>query len=430
MELRVDQDTVVIDKVVSSIVISEEESKELVSVVGARGKRNNNGTMVVLRTEEMGMEGTLFIVETVASIGIRVVATWNPQTTFSKQNTLLAVGKDGEFIRDSYYLAERPFKKLVEKMPPGLAEKIRSKQVLWNRLDLATYTPELGGVNLMGWLARAYEPIFRRAQDDKTLGAAICLNTEFTKYSRGDGSITGLRWIKVAGSHKVYTLTMYRKDVSANKRLAGLEGASREVSSYEMLVARKNVAGLSKVGDRVRVELQLYPDTFFRGKAAASRKILGVGKEGAERLREAQIVEKITPEVAKALFRLVVEDLGIRLVLRAPSKKYLVSRMLGLGKREDLVAKWGDGEKVSKKNSNNAKWGSFVRANLGFNPCEVNLELFVWIRRALEESMLAYEDNLKEDWNTVGLAKARKLFLERRQEIRSIGWLKTFLFRE
>lgn len=314
-----------------------------------------------------------------------------------------------------------------------LAERLSIEEILlkrdlrWNRLDLATYTPDLGEVDLMAWLVKAFEPVFQRKEDTKTKSAALSVGTKFTKFEY-EGVTSGVRWVRSSGDHSLFSLTVYDKKSAVKKREA-VYNTFTNMGEHEKKVAVNNAKLIDRVGNRLRVEVQVYPEAFFRGKAGKMREAVGMDTLDQKEVRKAEFLDKIDEDAAKCIMRNVVSSVGLRLAIRAWNQRTLENKVREV-KDSVFVDRWLAGRKLSRKSRAVSEWDKLVESRLGFSPCDVPVETFVWIRRSLELFFIPEAEILRSDWNTVGLARARKEFLAQRARIRSVGWLKTFLFKE
>lgn len=152
----------------------------------------------------------------------------------------------------------------------SIEEILLKRDIRWNRLDLATYTPDIGEVDLMAWLVKAFEPVFQRKEDTKTKSAALSVGTKFTKFEY-EGTTSGVRWVRSSGDHSLFSLTVYDKKSAVKKREA-MSHTFTNMGEHEKKVAVNNAKLIDRVGNRLRIEVQVYPEAFFRGKASKTEK--------------------------------------------------------------------------------------------------------------------------------------------------------------
>lgn len=234
---------------------------------------------------------------------------------------------------------------------------------------------------------------------EKALGVAQEIGFIFKDFVSTDGTPCGIRMEKMSGNFNTFTLAMYRKDLEVKDR----EKRGQKVSKQEKEVNLEELASV------LRVEGQIYPKTFYRGKCARFRKIMlgeggGKGKQ-QDYWHSVKFLEDSATDVEKLRQCLgeMSSQLGLHLIFSAWPYKSVESAVLSLAvtpRQVDAAEKWiEDNEsKLTTKGLSGraqidiAEFANRVYEELGIDMYSISLMTFGWIRNALLYSQLTTQE--------------------------------------
>lgn len=333
--------------------------------------------------------------------GWKVEAAYCQQKWLSGQNIYPVVSKSGNLATGAAYSVKFPFLELASKMEQGACRKFiidNQDKICWSRLDCSTYTK---GIFNTGLILRYFTGICGRVErsSEKALGVAQEIGFVFKDFVSTDGTPCGIRMEKMSGNFNTFTLSMYRKDLEVKDR----EKRGQKVSKQEKEVNLEELASV------LRVEGQIYPKTFYRGKCARFRKIMlgeggGKGKQ-QDYWHSVKFLEDSATDVEKLRQCLgeMSSQLGLHLIFSAWPYKSVESAVLSLAvtpRQVDAAEKWiEDNEsKLTTKGLSGraqidiAEFANRVYEELGIDMYSISLMTFGWIRNALLYSQLTTQE--------------------------------------
>lgn len=404
-----------------------------------------------------------------------LAASWNPQTWFSGQNVVPGVcSRSGGMLMGLADIVEYPFRKLMELCGRKVASVINN--VNYGRLDFTTYTSKLeSSEEILKFFTSACGMQYFSGHENKFVGIAHMLGFGFSAYTAGElaakkglkttveDRLCGIVFKKYVGAakNKAFTLSIYDKTVEVEDKVAALKdpGKKPRILSRNEAMIRELEAELS---GRLRVEGQVYPDTFLRGLAARFRSFMmdnaekpeWMGEEGWERIKEGQkMKDKSGKVVADSYYRKsrflrdsrateatlgkiiqeMTRQLGLPVIFEAPSQKTFMRRVgeevekfIGeFGRESDvrgLMKEWAEGKDVSERALSTTcmpyKLRSWFMDSLGVDLFSCKDVLPKLIRSTLKLSTLTEDEFLQfiHDSNLVGM---NDLMIARAKELRN-----------
>lgn len=329
-------------------------------------------------------------------------ASWNPQTWFSGQNVVPGVcTKSGKMLMGLADIVEYPFRKLMEMCSRDVG--LVYGKVNYGRLDFTSYTSKIESTEeILKFFTSVCGMQYFSGPDNQFVGVAKMLGFGFDAYTVGElaakkGSrdkaesrLCGIVFKKYVGStrSKVFTLSIYDKVAEVEDKVAALRNPEKKPR-----VLGQNQAMVRELGDelvgRLRVEGQVYPDTFLRGLASRFRALMMQNADKPEwmddagwaRVKEGQKMKgkngKVVPDsyyrrsgflrdskATEATLRRILQEmtrqLGLPVIFEAPSVKSFRGRIeeetgnfVGeFGRKEDveaLMREWAEGKDISDR---------------------------------------------------------------------------------
>lgn len=378
----------VIDKTETSIFAADcsmSASKEIVRAVKKNLEKTKSEDRWILRNTD---NDSVIVYQTMLSDtgAIRLGASWNPQKWFSGQNVYPMVKKCGGLYQDPADTVEHPFKLLAATLggeeKKSILDIIEKEGVDWSRLDCATYTRKVPSVRE---ILQYFHGICgtRVAAKDDFMDVAEELGFEYKRYKDEETKeMCGIVFNKMSGGKTCFKVSMYRKGVEVRSRLGNED--------------------TSGVEDRLRVEAQLYPDTFFRGQYSAFKRLFkssGVKSSDHSYWRSSKFLRasKATVETFREMMSIMYYQLGLHLIFAAVRQSVVKDKVIGLASnpvQKEIAEKWISGELELKHIKDKQKRRvilSFYRKvedNLRFNPSIVSFATFAFIRHSLRSSMV------------------------------------------
>lgn len=256
----------------SCFQLTEARMREIKKALEKKDQASINGNQIILISKKKGK--IIFVWQESRSHGKNRIgvlsASWNPQTWFSGQNVLPTLRKNGSMLMELADVVEYPFKELFRVAEIENADV--SGNVYWSRLDFVTYTPEIADpARILKMLAVCCGGRLFSAEEEEYVGAAQDLGFTFDSYkSERTGKVCGVVFKKrAAGSRNTtFRLSKYLKSEEVGSKIDKLRVDGKIPDTL-----RANQESVHLVDGRIRVEGQLYPDTFLRGNADPFRKI-------------------------------------------------------------------------------------------------------------------------------------------------------------
>lgn len=469
----------------STLEVSLKEYNALRDAVRAgRARDKDSGMILKLRNSggfimQSAAGGKIIIgVGDGESENIVLTASWNPQTWFSGQNVVPGVcSRSGEMLMGLADIVEYPFKKLMELS--GRRASLVHNNVNYGRLDFTSYTAKLSedtAEDVLKFFTSTCAKQEYSRKDRSMIGISHMLGFGFTMYSAGelvskkglgearDSRLCGIVFKKYVGAakHKAFTLSIYDKTVEVEDKVAALRdpGKKPKVLENNQIIMKQLKDELS---GRLRVEGQVYPDTFLRGLAARFRSLMmreaekpeWVGDDIWSRIQEGQKMKtadgKVVPDsyyrkseflrasgATEGTLRLVLQEmtrqLGLPVIFEAPSQKTFMRRVREEvekfirkeGREEEvrgLMKDWEEGKDVSERALNTIslpyKLRSWFMDSLGVDLFSCDKELPRMIRGALMTSTLSNSE--QQDYihgDSERILELKKLMLEAAKELR------------
>lgn len=372
---------------------------------------------------------------------IVLAASWNPQKWISGQNTLPAVGKGGELLMKLYEIVEFPFHELVRRLSGPVVEKITPmlENIMWSRLDLTTYTMRNGcGVDIamvldyFACVCQSSRRVNSGVSRSKLISVGEILNFTFDPYTNGEENISGVRFVKYATdkSHKLYSLSLYRKDA--------------QLKSAAEFGAKIDKSVIKRVENRLRIEGQLYPDAFLRFKKSVElKKLMDVSgnvdpKGGEAYFKSSKFLKHSDAGISelKQCLSMMADNLYLHLLFNAWSDIYVVRRLKEIAGEDafllTMVGHWENGVDIQptrvyrsnpKLMEKVRKFNLRIKEELGIDMREVPISVFTWIRKAIYESRFSEAEALEmakldmsgrndlrlKELRSVGIARSKEL---------------------
>lgn len=336
--------------------------------------------------------------------GWKVEAAYCQQKWLSGQNVYPVVSKEGDLATGAAHSVKFPFLELASKMAEGPCRKFiidNQDKICWSRLDCSTYTKGIFNTEI---ILKYFTGICGRVEmsSTKALGVAQEIGFIFKSFHSTGGSPCGIRMEKMSGNFNTFTLSMYRKDLEIKDR----EKRGQKISEKEKEI---DLGALASV---LRIEGQIYPKTFYRGKCSRFRKIMlgdGGGKgKTQDYWHSVKFLEDSETNVEKLRQCLgeMSSQLGLHLIFSAWPYKSVESAVLALAetpRQIDAAERWiEDNEsRLSTKGLSGraqidiAEFAQRVHEELGIDLYSVSLMTFGWIRNALLYSQLTTEEAKK-----------------------------------
>lgn len=406
------------DTSISAADCSMSSSKEIVAKVKRTLEKTKSEDRWVLRNKKNDSV-VVFQVMLSDAGAIRLGASWNPQKWFSGQNVYPMVRSCGGLHQDPADTVEYPFillaKTLGEDEESSIIDIIKREGVDWSRLDCATYTRKVPDVRA---ILQYFHGICgtRIAAKDDFMDVAEELGFEYKRYKDEETKqMCGIVFNKVSGGKACFRISMYRKGVEVRSRLGNED--------------------TSGVEDRLRVEAQLYPDTFFRGQYSEFKRLFkstGIKSSDHSYWRSSKFLRdsKATVETFRMMMDIMYYQLGLHLIFAAVKQSIVEEKVMSLANsdvQKEIAEKWISGKLDLRKLEDKQKRRivlSFYRKveeNLRFNPGIVSFATFAFIRYSLRSSMITktelvelagLEDSGKDNTRIIEI---RKLAGERAQ---------------
>lgn len=266
----------------------------------------------------------------------------------------------------------------------------------------------------------------------KLISVGEILNFTFDPYTNGEENISGVRFVKYATdkSHKLYSLSLYRKD-------AQLKSAAEFGAKID-----KNV--IKKVENRLRIEGQLYPDAFLRFKKSVElKKLMDVSgnvdpKGGEAYFKSSKFLKHSDAGIneLKQCLSMMADNLYLHLLFNAWSDIYVVRRLKEIAGEDafllTMIGHWENGVDIQptrvyrsnpKLMEKVRKFNLRVKEDLGIDMREVPISVFTWIRKAIYESRFSEAEALEmakldmsgrndlrlKELRSVGIARSKEL---------------------
>jgi hypothetical protein len=238
----------------------------------------------------------------------------------------------------------------------------------------------------------------------KLISVGEILNFTFDPYTNGEENISGVRFVKYATdkAHKLYSLSMYRKD-------AQLKNAAE-------FGAKINKDVIKRVEKRLRIEGQLYPDAFLRFKKSVElKKLMDVSgnvdpKGGEAYFKSSKFLKHSDAGIneLKQCLSMMADNLYLHLLFNAWSDVYVVKRLNALAGEDsfllNMVSLWEKGAEIQptriyrsnpKLMEKVRKFNLRIKEDLGIDIREVPISVFTWIRKAIYESRFSEAEALE-----------------------------------
>jgi hypothetical protein len=446
----------------STLEVTAKEYRKLLSAVKS-GRINGNEEGIVIRARngggfvmQSGSGGKIVLGVSGAedeNKGNTIIlsASWNPQTWFSGQNVVPGVcSSSGNMLMGLADIVEYPFRKLME-LCGGRTSLVHNK-VNYGRLDFTSYTSRLEDGKaeevLKFFTSICAKQEFSR-KDNAMVGVAHMLGFGFDAYTAGElaakkglkdaegNRICGIVFKKYVGADKnrAFTLSIYDKSIEVEDKVDALRDKNKKPRVLEQNQAMIRELG-TEISARLRIEGQIYPDTFLRGLASRFRAIMVKNAEkpewmddsGWEKTRAGNKMKgkngKIVPDsyyrrsgflrdsqATEDTLRLVLQEmtrqLGLPVIFEAPSQKAFLARIeeevaklvLESGKEVEvraLIGEWKSGVDLRERSVNTISLPYKVRCwfldNMGVDLFSCTGELPRMIRGALMTSTLSAKE--------------------------------------
>jgi hypothetical protein len=442
----------------STLEVTAREYRKLLSVVKS-GKLRDNEDGITLSASlgggfvmQSGSGGKI-----VLGLGgeekdtVVLSASWNPQTWFSGQNVVPGVcSSSGKMLMGLADIVEYPFRKLMEMC--GRDVSLVRNKVNYGRLDFTSYTAKLDRAEeILKFFTSVCGHGHYSRESNKFIGVAHMLGFGFDAYTVGElaakkgirdkaeSRLCGIVFKKYVGAskHIAFTLSIYDKIAEVEDKVAALRNPEKKPR-----VLGQNQAMVRELGDelvgRLRVEGQVYPDTFLRGLAARFRALMmqnadkpeWMDEAGWARVKEGQKMKgkngKVVPDsyyrrsgflrdsrATEATLRKVIQEmtrqLGLPVIFEAPSQATFIRRIneevdsfvAEEGREEDvraLMAEWFSGKDISDRALSTTcmpyKLRCWFLDRLGVDVFSCSLGLPKMIRGALKISTLSEQEFL------------------------------------
>ena len=343
---------------------------------------------------------------------------------------------------------------LINALAEVAARKLTDKEVYWKRISLKDSTvsiTEEGKDGILKFFTSVCGMQYFSGPDNKFVGVAKMLGFGFDAYTVGElaakkgirdkaeSRLCGIVFKKYVGAskHIAFTLSIYDKIAEVEDKVAALRNPEKKPR-----VLGQNQAMVRELGDelvgRLRVEGQVYPDTFLRGLASRFRALMMQNADKPEwmddagwaRVKEGQKMKgkngKVVPDsyyrrsgflrdsrATEATLRKVIQEmtrqLGLPVIFEAPSQSTFIRRIneevasfvAEEGREEDvraLMAEWFGGKDISDRALSTTcmpyKLRCWFLDRLGVDVFSCSLGLPRMIRGALKISTLSEQEFL------------------------------------
>lgn len=443
----------------STLEVTAKEYRKLLSAVKSGKLRDNkdgitirqrNGSGFVMQSGNGG-KIVISVVDDGERDNVVLSASWNPQTWFSGQNVVPGVcSKSGKMLMGLADIVEYPFRKLMEMC--GRDVSLVKNKVNYGRLDFTSYTSRLADGTaeeiLKFFTSICAKQEFSR-KDNAMVGVAHMLGFGFDAYTAGEltakkdlkyaaeSRLCGIVFKKYVGAakHKAFTLSIYDKVIEVEDKVGALRDKDKKPRVLEQNQAMIRELG-TEISDRLRIEGQVYPDTFLRGMASRFRAIMVKNAEKPDWLTEdswekiragnkmktkrGNVVpdsyyrrseflrdSKATEDTLRLVLQEMTRQLGLPIIFEAPSQRAFLARVedetaklvLEIGKEvevRELMNEWKSGVDVSERSVNTISLPYKVRCwfldNMGVDLFSCTGELPRMIRGALMTSTLSAKE--------------------------------------